>query len=44
LVDNEIEAVIINKQDSSYKFGEVEVHIRQADFEKASEIILTNDL
>jgi Putative prokaryotic signal transducing protein len=44
LVDNEIEAVIINKQDSSYKFGEVEVHVRQADFQKASEIILTNDL
>ena len=44
LVDNEIEAVIVNKQDSSYKFGEVEVHIRQEDFQKALEIILTNDL
>ncbi|TKC00666.1 putative signal transducing protein [Pedobacter cryophilus] len=44
LVDNEIEAVIINKQDSSYKFGEVEVHVRETDFQKASKIILTNDL
>lgn len=44
LVDNEIEAVIMNKQDSSYKFGEVEVHIHQNDFQKALEIILENDL
>ena len=44
LVDQEIEAVIINKQDSSYKFGEVEVHIHQSDFQKALEIILQNDL
>ena len=44
LVDHEIEAVLLNKQDSSYKFGEVEVHIHQVDFNKALEIILQNDL
>ena len=44
LIDNEVEAVLLNKQDSSYKFGEVEVHIQQADFNKALEIILQNDL
>ncbi|MEO5909816.1 MAG: DUF2007 domain-containing protein [Pelobium sp.] len=44
LIDHEIEAVIMNKQDSSYKFGEVEVHIQQKDFQKALEIILQNDL
>lgn len=44
LIDHEIEAVLLNKQDSSYKFGEVEVHIQQADFNKALEIILQNDL
>ena len=44
LIDQEIEAVLLNKQDSSYKFGEVEVHIQKADFNKALEIILQNDL
>jgi hypothetical protein len=44
LVDHEIDAIIINKQDSSYKFGEIEVHIHQNDFQKALETILQNDL
>ena len=28
LADHNIEAVIINKKDSSYKFGEIEVYVR----------------
>jgi hypothetical protein len=28
LADHEIEAVIINKKDSSYKFGEIEVYVK----------------
>ncbi len=44
LVDHEIEAVLMNKQDSAYKFGEVEVHIHQTNFQQALEIILKNDL
>lgn len=44
LIDHEIDAIILNKQDSSYKFGEVEVHIHQNNFDKALAIILENDL
>ncbi len=44
LIDNEIEAVIMNKQDSAYKFGFVEVHVHESNFQKALEIILNNDL
>ena len=44
LVDHEIEAVLMNKQDTAYKFGEVEVYIHQSDFDKALEIIIQNDL
>lgn len=44
LIDHEIDAIILNKQDSSYKFGEVEVHIHQDNFDKALAIIIENDL
>jgi hypothetical protein len=44
LIDYEIDAIILNKQDSSYKFGEVEVHIHQDNFDKALSIIIENDL
>ncbi|MRX47533.1 MULTISPECIES: putative signal transducing protein [Pedobacter] len=44
LIDHEIEAVLMNKQDTAYKFGEVEVYIHQSDFDKALEIIIQNDL
>jgi hypothetical protein len=44
LIDHEIDAIVLNKQDSSYKFGEVEVHINQENFDKALAIILENDL
>lgn len=44
LIDNEIDAVLMNKQDSAYKFGDVEVHIHQNQFQKALAIILENDL
>lgn len=44
LIDHEIEAVMMNKQDTSYKFGEVQVHIPNIHFEEALEIILKNDL
>ncbi len=35
LLDNEIEAFVINRQDSSYHFGDIEVYVKQIDFEKA---------
>ncbi|RZL57190.1 MAG: hypothetical protein EOO93_18105 [Pedobacter sp.] len=44
LVDNEIDAILMNKQDSSYKFGEVEVYIHQSNFNKAIELIIQNEL
>lgn len=44
LIDNEIEAVILNKQDQSYKFGEVEVLVQEHHREAALAIISENDL
>jgi hypothetical protein len=44
LIDNEIEAVILNKQDQSYKFGEVEVLVQEHNRETALAIISENDL
>lgn len=44
LIDNGIEAVIMNKQDTAYKFGEVEVHIPEGDYSNALEIIVGNEL
>jgi hypothetical protein len=44
LVDHEMNAVLMNKQDTAYKFGEVEVYIHQDNFDQALEIIIQNDL
>lgn len=44
LAENEIEAVLMNKQDSQYRFGEVEVYIQKAHFDNALEIIIKNEL
>lgn len=44
LVDHEMNPVLMNKQDTAYKFGEVEVYIHQDNFDKALEIIIQNDL
>ena len=44
LVDHEIEAILMNKQLSSYNIGEVEVYIHQDDFQKALEIIIKSEL
>ena len=44
LIDHEIEAVIMNKQDSAYKFGYVEVHVHESNSQKALTIITENDL
>lgn len=40
LFDNGIEAVVINKKDSSYMaFGDVEVYVSQEDSEKGKELL-----
>jgi len=44
LIDQEMEAIIINKQGFPYRIGEVEVYIHEDDFQKALEIIVKNEL
>ena len=44
LIDNGIDAVLMNKQDTAYKFGEVEVHIPESAYSNALEIIINNNL
>jgi len=43
LACDNIEATIINKRDSQYLFGDVEVHVAAADAEKAKQIIAERD-
>lgn len=43
LQENEIDCIIVNKQDSAYLFGELELYV-QADFAvKANHILTTNN-
>lgn len=35
-----IDAVLLNKKDSSYQFGEVQIMVPEADFAAATEIII----
>ncbi len=44
LIDNEIEAIIMNKQGFPYRLGEVEVYIHEDNFQRALEIIIKNEL
>ncbi|WP_432710065.1 DUF2007 domain-containing protein [Pedobacter sp.] len=45
LVENEIPAVVLNQQDSSYRsFGLLTILVRPEDMEKASAYIKENDL
>jgi hypothetical protein len=44
LEDHEIEAHLIDKRDSSYLFGDVEVYVRPADVEAARKLITENEL
>lgn len=39
LEENGIRAVSINKKDSSYAFGEIEVYVQSADFLKANHLV-----
>lgn len=43
LIENNIDAVIINKKDSSYGFGELELYVNADDVVKAKHIITTLD-
>ena len=45
LLQHSIEAVLLNKQDSSYRsFGNVEVYIHQEDFDNAIELLILNQI
>ncbi len=44
LRENEIESVIVNKQDSSYHFGIIELHVHPDNVIKALQIINTEKL
>lgn len=44
LKENDIDSIVINKQDSSYLFGEVEVYTKQSNLLKAINIIKKNEL
>jgi hypothetical protein len=39
MADNDIECVILNKQDSTYRFGEIEVCVPTEDVFKAKQLI-----
>jgi hypothetical protein len=43
LVENGIEAVVINKKDSSYHFGELEIYVNADDVLKAKHILTTHN-
>jgi len=44
LADYAINAIDINKKDSSYLFGEIEVYVNHNDVLKAKQIIIKNKL
>ncbi|WDF55308.1 putative signal transducing protein [Mucilaginibacter sp. KACC 22063] len=45
LIENHIDAVVLNKQDSSHRnFGNIEVYIHQEDFSAAVEIMILNQI
>ena len=44
LIDQEIEAVLLDKQGFPYKIGVVEIYIHKQDFDRAIEIIIKNEL
>lgn len=42
--DNNIDSVVVNKQDSSYLFGEIELHVSEEDSDMAIQIINSEKL
>ena len=45
LIENHVDAVVLNKQDSSYSnFGSIEVYIHRDDFSHAVELMILNKI
>lgn len=40
MADNEVECIVMNKQDSAYMFGDIELMVPLADEVRANELIL----
>lgn len=43
LEENSIKAFLINKQDSAYLFGDIEIHVSNADAFQATQLIKSNE-
>ena len=43
LEENQVPAVILNKQDSSYRFGQIEVYVHESHESLARELLATNE-
>ena len=41
MAENDIECVIMNKQDSTYRFGEIDIYVPTEDSLQAKQLILT---
>jgi hypothetical protein len=39
LADNDIEAIVINKKDSFYRFGDIEIYVSQDNILKAKQLL-----
>ena len=44
LIEHEIGAVLLNRQSSSHRFGNIEVYIHQDNFSHAIEIMVMNQI
>ena len=44
LIENGMDAVIMDKQGFPYRLGEIEVYVHQRDFQKAIEIIIKSEI
>ncbi len=45
LAEHEIDAMVINKRDSSYlAFGDLEIYVKAEEAGKAAEILITSDI
>ena len=43
LEENRITAIIVNKQDSAYLFGDIEIHVSNTDAFEATQIIKSSE-
>jgi len=43
LIEHDINAVVLNKQDSSYLFGKLELYVQQMEESRAKELIIESN-